>query len=82
MDLFPQIPQSFLLDLLTKCNTDELSLPLDLTEIDEPIKQYIPLVHRIGDGRNVSSTFLKLLFLLTIIGSIFNLLSTHSHYSL
>ena len=71
MDLFPQIPQSFLLDLIAKCNTEDLSLPLDLTEIDESIKQYTPLVHRIGDGRSVSSTFLKLLFLLTIIGSMF-----------
>ena len=68
MDMFPQMPQSFLLEFVTKCNTEEITSPLDLIEIEEAIKQYSPIVSHVKENK-FFPTLGKILYLLAIIGS-------------
>ena len=69
MDFLPSIPQDILIELLQRMHSKENTLPVDLSEIEEILKNYVPLTKRIGEEGLFSSTITKCILLFALLAS-------------
>ena len=69
MDFLPSIPQDILIEFLQRIHSKENTLPVDLSGIEEILKNYVPLAKRIGEESTFSSTITKCILLLALLAS-------------